>query len=117
MSLTHTTADMASFVDTKLDELAATKRSPINRAELPDRLRIASMIKQRTSGMILWAKLVLEEMTRKKNLPQILKYLEDAPSELTILYKKLYGGLKPTNPDTKTVLHWFTLFAAAIESH
>lgn len=102
----HTTSDIANFVDTKLDELAATNSSPFNRAELPDRLKIASMIKQGASGMILWAKLVLEEMTRKKTLPQMLKCLEDAPNELTKLYKKLYDGLEPTNPDTKTVLHW-----------
>ena len=56
--------------------------------------------------MILWVKLVIEHMNKKKSTPQMRSCLERAPQELSALYEKLYAALNQDSGDTQRLFSW-----------
>ena len=102
----HTRADVLTYVNHCIQQLSTVEKSPFHRMDDADRKAIESQVVERADGMILWAKLVIEEMGRKKSVPQMTKSLDHAPGKLTELYAKLYESLDKSNGDTQKVFPW-----------
>lgn len=101
-----TKLDIANYVDSRLDEMAATRTSHFHRVQPNGRSKIASDVKKGADSIILWAKLILEDMAGKKTIRQTYQCLENAPAELSQVYSKLYEDLNRSNPDTKIIFEW-----------
>ena len=80
-----------------------------------ERQSIESALIERANGMILRVKLVIEDMNRKKSMPQMRSCLESAPQELSKLYEKLYAALDQDSGDTQSLFRW--LLCAQRPSH
>ena len=101
-----TRSDVSTYISHCIQQLSGTERSPFYRMEDVDRNTIKHQLAERADGMILWAKLVIEEMGRKKSVQQMKKCLDSAPGQLTELYAKLYENLDKSSGDTQKVFHW-----------
>ena len=102
----HSKSDISSYIKHRIQQLSVTERSPFYQMENVERNSIESALIERANGMILWVKLVIEDMNRKKSTPQMRSCLETAPRELSKLYEKLYAALDRDSGDTRRLFSW-----------
>ena len=101
-----TRSDVSTYIKYSIRQLSATEKSPFYRMHDVDRKTIEHQLAEGADGMILWAKLVIENMGRKKSMPQIKKCLESAPRKLSELYARLYETLDKGTGDTQKIIRW-----------
>ena len=102
----HSKSDISSYIEHRIQHWSVTKRSPFYEMENVERKWIESALIERANGMILWVKLVIEDMNRKKSTLQMRGCLESAPQELGKLYEKLYAALDQDSGDTQRLFSW-----------
>jgi hypothetical protein len=90
-----------------MEQLIASPKAPFYRMSTRDRQLIAERVIKGTDGMILWAKLVLEEMAKQKTLLQVQKCLDTAPHEFNNhLYANILDNLDKENSGTLRIFQW-----------
>ena len=102
----HSRSDISTYIEHRIQQLSITERSPFYQMENIERKSFESALIERANGMILWVKLVIEDMNKKKSVPQMESCLESAPKGLSKLYEKLYVTLNQDSGDSQRLFSW-----------
>ncbi|KAK3375735.1 HET-R [Lasiosphaeria ovina] len=85
----HASLDMDGYIDSRLSDLASIWGG------LPSRDRVRDILRQKADGTILWASLVLQELSRDDvESWHVLPIVQEAPHGLDALYESMLHEIK-----------------------
>ncbi|KAK0638838.1 HET-R [Cercophora newfieldiana] len=91
----HASLDIDGYIDSRLSDLASIWGA------LPFRDRVRDILRQKADGTILWASLVLEELSRDDvESWHVLRIVEEAPHGLDALYENMLHEIERYRWDT-----------------
>ncbi|KAJ9144492.1 NACHT and Ankyrin domain protein [Pleurostoma richardsiae] len=94
--------DLSRFINIRVDELQEQK------ASFPPKLieDIRTTLQEKAGGTFLWASLLLKDISQSETSRKARKKLDDLPSDLHDVYKRILENIKDDSNDAMCILQW-----------